>query len=572
MPAITLGAQHARYAQAVPIMQKVVNFFLPETGLANVMEECGADVVNAAGLCAAIMQVGLATGQIQMVKAPQTVSERYRAYRISPAQLLWPTDFKGSDWQRARWLGYDATMPWALAKDEFHLDDGHKDDVCGTQGSEKTTRTLAGESREPRDYTEEVHYTVIFYWAALCYPDEKRYDAIRRRVFVEGIDEAVIDEPYAGQVWNEQTKTFVGCTRLPIEVVCLTYVSDMAIPPSDSEIGRPMVFEQMRSRSQMILQRTRNLPLRTVDTNRVDPMILDLVMRGIWQGIIPVNGPGERVFAQIAAAAFPKEDFSFDAVSNRDLDDAWSMSPNQLGNYNTGERSASEAQFVQGAYASVIGFQRQKIVNFFLGLIDTLMGLLQLNLDNFELEPVVGPDGVQRLQQWDRQKIDGKFVATVRQDATVLQDTGARTRQLMQFLNIAGKSGRIQIDPIIAELASLSGLDPATVMAPPAQPKPEPLQISYRMTGMQDLLNPLALSFLVKNGLAPGPGELEYSKQLLLDAAAPPKNPPPAESAAGPDQPQGPGPVGGAPMPPPGPNPDWAAMPRVTKRPEELGG
>jgi hypothetical protein len=301
-------------------------------------------------------------------------------------------------------------------------------------------------------------------------------------------------------------------------------------------------------------------------------MILDLVMRGIWQGIIPVNGPGERVFAQIAAAAFPKEDFSFDAVSNRDLDDAWSMSPNQLGNYNTGERSASEAQFVQGAYASVIGFQRQKIVNFFLGLIDTLMGLLQLNLDNFELEPVVGPDGVQRLQQWDRQKIDGKFVATVRQDATVLQDTGARTRQLMQFLNIAGKSGRIQIDPIIAELASLSGLDPATVMAPPAQPKPEPLQISYRMTGMQDLLNPLALSFLVKNGLAPGPGELEYSKQLLLDAAAPPKNPPPAESAAGPDQPQGPGPVGGAPMPPPGPNPDWAAMPRVTKRPEELGG
>jgi hypothetical protein len=292
-------------------------------------------------------------------------------------------------------------------------------------------------------------------------------------------------------------------------------------------------------------------------------------MRSIWQGMIPTNGPGERVLSQIAASAFPKEDFSFDAVSNRDLDDAWSMSPNQMGNYNTGERSASEAQLVAGAYASVIGFQRQKMVAMFLGLVETTMGLLQLNLDDYEAQPIVGPDGVQRLQQWDRTQIAGKYVATVRQDASVLQDSGARVRQLMTFLNIAGKSGRIQIDPIIAELAALSGLDPAQVMAPPAQPKPEPLNVSYRFSGMQDLHDPISVAILMKAGQAPGPQEIEAAKQLILDAEGPTKQPPPDAGPARTGLPPGPIDVRAL---PPAPNPDWQAMERVTKRPDELGG
>jgi len=596
LPRISLEALQAKFGAAVPMFEQVVNHFVPRTGLAAVMEECEADVVNAAGVCAAMMkyeatfelvdvpstdvsmlapeqvQQGIALGLIQMTQVPQTVSERYRAYRISPAQLLWPAEFRGADWQRARWLGYDGTLPWARARDEFRLREDQKDDVCGARGSDTTTRTLAGDvTREARESEDQVHFSEIFYWAALVDPNEKRFEAIRRRVMVHGLDGAAIDEPYAGQQWNAESKTFVGCTRLPIEVQTLTYVSDRAIPPSDSEIGRPQVWEQMRSRSQILMQRTRNLPIRTVDINRVDPTILDLVMRGIWQGMIPTNGPGERTFSQVAAAAFPKEDFSFDAVVNRDLDDAWSMSPNQMGNYNSGERSASEAQFVQGAYASVIGFQRDKIVGMFLGLIDTLMGLLQLNLDQFEAIPIVGEDGAKRLEQWDRSKVAGKFVATARQDASVLQDAGARTNQIMKFLNIAGKSGRINVDPILAELAGLSGLDPASVMLPPAQPKQEDPNLSFRVSGLQDLLNPLTLAFLIKSGQAPGPQHVAAAKQLLLDSQSPPQ-------AALPPGPQGPGPQIGPPpagplaLPPPQPEHDWQAMPRITKRPDELGG
>ena len=596
LPRISLEAAQAQYQQAVGTFEKIANHFVPRAGAMSVMEECCADVVNAAGVCAAIakyeatfgevdvpaidvstippeaLQGAIEAGVIPMTKATRAISERYRWYRISPSQFLWPVEFAGADWQRARWLGYDGTMPWARARDEFKLTDADKDDVCAAAGSSITSKTLAGDvTREQTPHDEQVHYSELFYWAALCDPEEKRFDAIRRCVIVKGKDEPVIDEEWSGQKWDEKSGEYVGCIRLPIEVATLTYVSDRAVPPSDSEIGRPMVLEQIRSRSQMIMQRTRNLPVRTFDVNRVDPQIADLLMRGIWQGMIPTNGPGERVLSQIASAAFPKEDFSFDAVSNRDLDDAWSMSPNQMGNFNTGERSASEAQIIQGAYASVIGFQRQKIVAMFLGLVETTMGLLQLNLDDFEAQEIVGPDGVKKLQAWDRTMIAGKYVATVRQDASVLQDSSARVNQLMKFLNMAGKSGRINIDPILAELAALSGLDPTQVMAPPAQPKQEDPNISFRVSGLADLMNPLTLAFLIKSGQAPGPDQVQAAKLLLIDSQAPPTPPTPPQ-----------GPPQGAPLAPPmrqlgappisPPAPDWAAMPRVTKRPEELGG
>lgn len=594
MPRVSLEALQQKTAAAVPMFEKVVNHFAPRTGIASVMEECEADVVNACGICAAMMkyeatfemvdvpksdvsmippdqlQQFIDAGLIEMTQVPQVVSERYRAYRISPAQLLWPVEFRGSDWQRARFIGYDGTMPWARAKDEFKLTDADKDDVCSASGSDIITRTLAGDlNREQREYDDQVHFSEIFYWAALCDPNEKRFEAIRRRVMVQGKEGAVIDEEYSGQMWEPQSKTFLGCTRLPIEVQTLTYVSDKPIPPSDSEIGRPQVWEQMRSRSQILMQRTRNIPIRTVDVNRVDPVILDLVQRGVWQGMIPTNGPGDRTFSQIASAAYPKEDFSFDAVVNRDLDDAWSMSPNQMGNYNSGERSATEAQNVAGAYASVIGFQRDKIVSMFLGLIDTLMGLLQLNLDQFEAIPIVGENGAKRLEQWDRSKIAGKFVATARQDASVLQDASARTNQIMKFLNIAGKSGRINIDPILSELAALSGLDPAGVLLPPAQPKQEDPNMSFRVSGLADLLNPLTLAFLIKSGQAPGPQDVAAAKKLLMDSQTPP-----VEQPMLPPGMPGAGPQIGPPQRalPPAPEPDWQAMPRVTKRPDELGG
>jgi hypothetical protein len=203
----------------------------------------------------------------------------------------------------------------------------------------------------------------------------------------------------------------------------------------------------------------------------------------------------------------------------------------------------------------------------FLGLIDTLMGLLQLNLDQFEAIPIVGEDGAKRLEQWDRTKIAGKFVAMARQDASVLQDASARTNQIMKFLNIAGKSGRINIDPILSELAALSGLDPAGVLLPPAQPKQEDPNMSFRVSGLADLLNPLTLAFLIKSGQAPGPQDVQAAKQLLIDSQTPPAEPPLPMPSAGPQI----GPPGQRALPP-APEPDWQAMPRVTKRPDELGG
>jgi hypothetical protein len=599
LPRVSLDATLKQYVSAVPQFEKIVNFYVPKAGAAAVMEECTMDAVNAAGHCGAmavyeatfgepvqvptiavnlpppLIQAGIALKLIPTTTVRPPVSERFRWYRISPANLLRPVEFTGSDWQRAPWLGHEGTKPWPEAVRDFKLTESDKSECC--QSGEGTVDTLAGQVNLNGEAVGEIcKYQEIFYWGCGVVPGELRFEAIYRIVFVTGKEAPVIHEAYRGQRWNAEAREFVGVTRLPIEVGTLTYISDKAIPPSDSEIGRPMVLEQIRSRSQMILQRTRNLPVRTVDVNRVTPAVLDLLMRGMWQGFIPVSGPGDRAITQVASAAFPREDFSFDQVSNRDLDDAWSMSPNQMGSFSGGERSAREAGIIAGAYASVIGVQRAKMVKFFLGLVETTMGLLQLHLDRHEAEPIVGPDGVQKLDAWDRSKIAGKFVASVRQDATVLLDTDVRINQLMKYLNLVGKSGRVNIDPVIEEITALSGIDPADVMLPPRQPAPEPMNVSWRMSGTEDLTNTLAVAMLVKGGQAPSPDEINKALELQRQAGLLPMTPSPA-----PPVPGAPGALPALPPPPPPPpalpagppNPDqWQAMPRVTKRPDEIGG
>ena len=105
--------------------------------------------------------------------------------------------------------------------------------------------------------------------------------------------------------------------------------------------------------------------------------------------------------------------------------------------------------------------------------------------------------------------------------------------------------------------------------------------ISLRLTGTEDLLNPLSLAVLMKSGQAPNIELIEEAKKLiasadpsgiLLSAASGVQIPPQAPPVP-PQQPQGPqGPPGlnGPPDPPPpevgGANKDWSAMEKLNKR------
>jgi hypothetical protein len=301
----------------------------------------------------------------------------------------------------------------------------------------------------------------------------------------------------------------------------------------------------------MKLQREHSLPIRWMDINRIDPAVQELLQRGDWQGFIPTIGAGTNAIGEVARASYPNEDFEFDRIAKQDIQEAWQVGPNQMGAMNSGERSASEAQIVQANFQTRIGYERARVVSFFTSIAEVLAGLLALYGD-FSL-PSVGQDGAQRLQSWDRTRINGQFVYDVRPDASVLLDANQRIARLTQFLNLTAKSGFVNVKPIVEELALLTGLDPASIVTDPAPRPPDQLNVSIR--NYEDVRDPIMLALLMKTGQAPSPQDVAAAQQLIASAGPAPI---PVDGAS----PASAGPpvaVGDA-------FPDWNSMSRVNTR------
>jgi hypothetical protein len=430
-------------------------------------------------------------------------------------------------------------MSWAEAKYAFRLKDADREKVCG--GTDRRQNLRDDVDDLSADVASDVDFDEIFYWQYRFDPAAKYYKAIQRLVFVHGIDKPVVDEPWNGQAFDEQTGQYFGACRLPIRVLTLSYISDDAIPPSDSAIGRPQVNELIRTRTQMLLNRERSIPQRWHDVNRLDPLVAANLMRGTWQGSIPVQGNGSQVIGEVARSAYPRDDYQLDQIAKHDLQEQWSLGSTQMGVFNAGERSAAEANQIGAANAARIGYERSRVAAFFVGAAEVLAGLLALYGD---LDGI--PEGV------DRRSLAQAFTFTIRPDSTVLRDANGRLQQLSQFLNLTAKSGYVNVGPVIEEMCELSDLDPAVIMKQPEGRPPDPVNISIR--NAEDVMNPIFLALLAKTGQAPGPQDLAAAQAMIAAA-------------------QGRAPIPLAPAQPPAQgDPNFGPMERITKRVEEVGG
>lgn len=597
IPRVNLLPKHPAFAPAVPVFSKLLNDTLTKEKVGVAMDEAVIDCINASGI--GIVVVGyerltepqevperdlsqlhpdvakqlIATKQVKMVTVQKTTSKRFPITRISPSDFLWPVEFTGSDFDQAPWIGRTGSLTWVEAVHEFGLTDDIKSRVVN--GGKPLGETINQDPQRVED-AGMVEFDEIYFWNYKYDPNEKYFDAIHRLVFITGIDKPVVDEPWKGQQFDPQTGTYIGACEFPIRVLTLTYISDDAIPPSDSEIGRPQVLELIKSRSQMVMQRERSLPLRWHNVNFIDPVIEDAIMHGTWQGSIPVNGDGNRVIGEVARASYPRENMEFDRIAKMDLDEAWQTSANQVGSTNSGQRSASEVNIVQQNFQTRVGYERARVGSFFVGISRVLAGYLSLYGDF----TVVGQDQLQIMDAaWDRKKISQGYVYDIFPDSTVLLDSNQHIQRLMGIVNMLGKSGLLDLEPIVTKIITLSGEDPTTMLKQPTPPPTAPIGISIKLADT-DLTNPIALAFLMKSGQAPNPQELAAAVELLKAAQgaqqglnAPPPlipgglpppggMPPPGNSQAAPPN------VG--PTPQPYPN-DAGVMEKINKR-GDFGG
>lgn len=593
VPEVRLQAKRDQYKPAMGAFGREINDQIKEAGVGAVMFECTRDVINAAGIGVALAsyeartevvevptidlstyppdQVALLkkTNQIPTMKVPRVADKRFPCTRISPADFLWPLEFTGSDFDKAPYLGYSGRCSWSEAVHLFKLKDEDKDKVVKGAGyTRQNLRDTIDDEKEP----EVVEYDAIYYWRHRFDAKEPRFDSIWWIVFAGGKDEPIVHEPWPGQLKTEQGQ-IVGATKLPIRVLTLEYISDDPIPPSDSAIARPQTNELMSSRTAMILQRKRSVPVRWYDVNRVDPMTSSNLMLGKIQNFIPVQGAGSNAIGEVARASYPPEDFNFDGVIKSDIQESWMISANQNAQMMRSGRTAKEAQLIQQNFSIPSSVERSRVAAFFVGIAEVMAGLIALYGD-FE---ILTPEELQQLDQaWDRRHLANKFVYSVLPDSTVLLDANQKIQRNMQALNMLGKSGFINVEYFVEETLMLMGIDPTKGATKPQPKPPEEVTASLRLTGTEDLRDPLVLAMLIRDGKAPSTQELEVAKQLILAAQQPAM--PAAPTGAVPPKPGQPGQPGqpprpGLPPPPgkkPAPSPNqlkgWDMMPRVNKR------
>ena len=235
-PEVRLSPRYPELTQVVPVFARELNDALADAGVGSTVEEILADVVNAAGVGGALVYYEARTEDrvdpVSGQTVPVPLDVRHCVDRISPSDLLIPSDFTGSDYDKARWLGHDSRCTWAQGVRMFGLTDEQKDMVLSVDkraGSANTSLNV--DSTKFRD-TDVVNFTELFYWRHYYHEDETSFHAIQRVVFVEGVEAPVINEEYQGQQRGEQS--MLGVVRLPIRVLTLTYISDDCLPPSDS--------------------------------------------------------------------------------------------------------------------------------------------------------------------------------------------------------------------------------------------------------------------------------------------------------------------------------------------------
>lgn len=564
--------------------EKKLNDTLVTAGIEAAMEECLPDCINAAGFGAVLVAYDAITEDVEVpldpanpdagtTIVPRVLDQRYLIKRISPSDFLWPIDFTGSDFDQAPWIGRTGRMTWASAVKNLGLKPEDKQAVLG-EDQPMMDKLVHDVEKDKSLADDQVPFDEIFYKEHDYDVDGTSFAVLRHLIFVGGKEEPVVDEPWKGQKLGPDGKV-IGAQSYPIKVLTLGYLTDEPIPPSDSAIGRPQVNEINKIRTQMIRQRERSLPIRWFDVNRIDPAVQQGLMRGTWQTMIPVQGDGDRTIGEVARSAFPPENKEFDATAKADLMAEWTMGSAQLG-AGTDVETKGESDAIQSNIQLPHNRERSKVASFIVDIAQVLSGLLCL----FE-DPALFGQGFEPA-------VSSTLAFSVLADSTVLLDSNQKLSRLNQFVNQYAKSGWVNLEPVLQEIAQLSGLDPsAVIVAPKPKPPAEP-NISLRLTGVEDLLNPLALAFLINSGQAPSDEQIEQAKQKIQQAVVPPQGlqlQPGSDMGAGapmlpigaPLVPPSPAPLPGSPTPPPPPpavgeaNEEMSSMPKITER-SEIGG
>lgn len=511
--ACTPNPGHAPVNTIAPIFAAVLNHYLrhPHEFHANVvMTEVVFDAICPAGLMVCklgydaytdgtlpmqVPQIGPdgqpaidpLTGQPILIEqeVPNILAERYYSTRFSPAYLRLPCEWVGSDYDRAPWIAHrfeddkqTLIQRYGIDPDEAFVEDDRPLESLNAiedETSQRQTRRL-------------VRGTEIWYRTSLFDPTVKHPDRQRQLVLIG--DRVVVhrDSPHqtVEPTGRLSADSLIG---YPIHVGSLRTVADGKFPNSDVQQTRPQVDELGKFRTTMVRQRSRSVPQRVGDKNRLPPDVQEKFAQGVQQEIILVDGAPGDIIMEVARANYPRENFTANDYVDKDLNECWAMGSNQLG-LDEGGQTATEASLRQRNTDSRLAVEQARVKDYFIRLVQKAAVLVQRYCSPEDIARIVGPQAAQMYQQWQRTSVTNDVLWTIKPDSQLRTDLAQERQYRTQAYN------QFRRDPLINPQALLTwalepfGLNPQQFLAH-AGPMPG--------------VNPVNKRQLDQTGALPGP-------------------------------------------------------------------
>ncbi len=514
-PEVQLAARQPQYTETAALFQQVVNYRLGPCGVnaESFIDEILFDEIVTAGFGCSV--IGYEAEQVQVpmpaqidpmtqqpigapTMVPKTVWSRYFWERITPTYALIPARWTSTNYDKSPWLGYG----FPLDADNANRHGISRSDLTESYGDQ----TLISDN--DREFIEDTGTGYVIWYRASMIDKSVRNPEVFRRLVLAGTGRndvrAVVHEPSPYQVIGPNGEVQKGMRGNPIHFFTLRTVGDTAYPPSDCTISRTQVDELSISRSQMLLQRKLNLPMRLADGTLVDKAELDRLERGDIQGVLVVKkGNLDKAFKAMDQANLPPENFAINDIIQNDIRSQWALGANSQSVQQQGGKTATEAAIIAKATDTRLTKERNRHLDQYCEGVGKLASLFQLFDDEVQYAPLVGKDGANVIQAWTKADIQGDYVFSIKADSSVRVDAAEELQEDLQTYNLLGRDPHFNRVPMLKSIAGKRGLDPAQAIIdplPPTPAPPDPPKISLALKA-DDLTNPMVQQILKQNGI-----------------------------------------------------------------------
>ncbi len=555
LPDVAATAKKPEYEPAAPLVAAVMNDYLsPErTNAMAMVDEVLADLLVPAGI--GVSKIGYEAfvnpkqrevpvmnplnpampaidERGQPVMRPNIIRETYFWKRIPPKMLRFPPTFIGSDFDTASWLGFKYSASKTATARTFEL----KPEDLQTGAPDLNKDLIASDvsrASAQSDTDDTVNLIEIWYRASDVDPEIGDPEIIRQLVLLDGREDAPLihrDSPYQ-VIENGQWKA--GMKGFPIHVFSLRSTSDQAIPPSDCSVSRQQVDELSKGRTQMIDQRDRAVPITLIDLQRLPEETQDKILKGEVQELIPVNGmdaSNPPAFG-LARGQWPRENFEFNNVINRDIGEAWALGQNQMGLDTDTKRTATELSLMQGGTDTRMGKEQGRFLRQFGIGCQKVLALIQMFATEQDWARVADPDGQMILTAWDKTAIAGEYSITLAPDSSQRIDAVAEKKRALDIFTMFGNDPITNQTELRKYVWRKLGMDANRLVLQPQPKPPEKPQVSVSLKGedlapmMPQYVNVAALLAAGGVGMAPPSGEPVPQQPETNPGSPPPVTP-----------------------------------------------